>query len=90
MLTYETAKHCHTLIQESEQTALRRELIKKALEYSRIRAQWMVMTLDQRKEEDQRRTLAHNSFIGVCNILDRNMGTRDEDNAWRADLGEHR
>lgn len=90
MLTYETAKHCYGLILESEQTALRRELFQKALEYSRIRAQWMVMTIDQKKEMDQRRTLAHNSFIDACNIMSRNMGKNDEDNSWRADLGDDR
>jgi len=39
MLTYDKAKYCYGLILESEQTALRRELISKALEYARIRAQ---------------------------------------------------
>lgn len=90
MLTYETAKHCYGLILESEQTTLRRELIQKALEYARIRAQWMVMTIDQKKEMDQRRTLAHNSFIDACNIMSRNMGKNDEDNSWRADLTDDR
>lgn len=90
MLTYETARHCYTLILESEQTALRRELINKAIEYARIRAQWMVMNLEQRKDVDQRRTLAHNSFIDACNIMSRNMAKNDEDNSWRAGLGDDR
>ena len=50
----------------------------------------MVASLDQRKEMDQRRTLAHNSFIDACNIKSRNMGQNDEDNSWRAELGDDR
>jgi len=90
MLTYDKAKFCYGMIMESAQTALRRELFSKALEYARIRAKWMVSSLDQRKEMDQRRTLAHNSFIDACNIMSRNMGKNDEDNSWRAELGDDR
>lgn len=90
MLNYDKAKYCYGMILESELTALRRELIQKALEYARIRAQWMVITLDQRKEMDQRRTLAHNAFIDACNIMSRNMAKEDEDNSWRAELGDDR
>jgi len=90
MLKYETAKNCYSLILESELTALRRELFGKALEYARIRAQWMVSSLEQRKDMDQRRTLAHNTFIDACNIMSRSMGNQDEDNSWRADLGDDR
>ena len=90
MLTYDKAKYCYALICESGLIALRKELVQKALEYARIRAQWMVLTLEQRKEMDQRRTLAHNSFIDACNIMSRNMGKNYEDNSWRADLGDDR
>ena len=88
MLNYDIARHCYSLILESESTALRRELFQKALEYARIRAQWMVMSIEQKKEMNQRRTLAHNSFIDACNIMSRNMAKNDEDNSWRAYLGD--
>jgi hypothetical protein len=78
------------MIAESQQAALRKELLVKALEYARIRAQWILMSLEQRKEMDQRRTLAHNAFIDACNIMSRNMGNNDEDNSWRAELGDDR
>jgi len=90
MLTYDKAIHCYRMILESERTALRREMFSKALEYARIRAQWLVSSLEQRKEMDQRRTLAHNAFIDACNIMSRNMGKNDEDNSWRAELGDDR
>lgn len=40
---------------------------------------------EQRIEMDQRRRLAHNTFIDACN-----MGAEGEDNSWRADLGDDR
>jgi len=90
VLTYDKAKYCYGLILESEQTALRRELFCKAMEYARIRTQWMVSSIEQRKEMDQRRTLSHNAFIDACNIMSRNMGMNDEDNSWRDELGDDR
>jgi len=90
MFAYETARLCFELINESAQAALRMELFNKALDYARIRAQWMVVSLEQRREMEQRRTLAHNAFIDACNIMSRNMGKNDEDNSWRADLGDDR
>jgi len=90
MLNYDRAKSCYGMILESEQSALRSELFKKGLEYARIRAHWMVASSEQRKEMDQRRTLAHNAFIDACNIMSRNMGINNEDNSWRAELGDDR
>lgn len=90
MLKYDTAINCYSLILESNLSPLRRELFQKALEYARIRAQGMVSSLEQRKDMNQRRTLAHNSFIEACNIMSRNMEKNDEDNSWRADLGDDR
>jgi hypothetical protein len=39
---------------------------------------------------DQRRTLAHNAFIDSVNIMSRNMDKENEDNLWRAVLGDDR
>jgi hypothetical protein len=90
MLTYDKARRCYVMIAEAQQAALRKELLLKALEYARIRAQQMVSSLEQRKEIDQRRTIAHNAFIDACNIMSRSMGMNDEENSWRAELGDDR
>jgi hypothetical protein len=90
VLEYEAARLCYASIQKSEHVVLRRELFQKALEYANIRAQWNMMSTELRVEVDQRRTIAHNAFIDACNIMSRNMGKSDEDNSWRATLGDDR
>jgi len=90
MLGVETARHSFELIKTSRQVALRRELFTKAVDYSSIRARWLLSSIEQRKEMDQRRTAAHNTFIDACNIMSRNMGNNGEDNSWREDLGDDR
>lgn len=90
MFAYEKALHCFESINASGQDALRRELFRKAVDYATIRALWMLSTREQRQEMEQRRTLAHNAFIDACNIMSRNMGKNDEDNSWRAVLGDDR
>jgi hypothetical protein len=90
MLNYEEAGHCYELICASGLHALRNDLFRKGIEYARIRTQWHIATREQRLEMDQRRTLAHNAFIDSCNILSRNMAKADEDNSWRAELGDDR
>lgn len=90
MLDYQMARHIYDSIKGSDQVALRRELLSKATDYSNVRSQWLLASLEQRKAMDQRRTITHNSFIDSCNIMSRNMGLKDEDNTWRADLGDDR
>lgn len=90
MLSHESAKQCYEKIKGSQLIALRRELVLKAIAYAQIRAQWQQYTLDQRRDMDQARSLAHNAFIDACNIMSRNMGKHAEDNSWRAILGDDR
>lgn len=90
MLPYGTAKHCYEIICKSALASLRDELFRKGVEYARMRAQWQISTREQRDEMDQRRRLAHNAFIDACNILSRNMAKENEDNSWRAELGDDR
>lgn len=94
MLKYDTAKACYETIRDADlPTKLlppRRDFYNKAVDYARIRAQWQLTSREQRIEMDQRRRLAHNAFIDACNILSRNMAKEDEDNSWRAELGDDR
>ena len=90
MLSHESARQCYGEIKSSQLTALRKDLILKAIAYAQIRAQWQLYTYEQRRELDQTRTLAHNAFIDACNIMSRNMGKHGEDNSWRALLGDDR
>jgi len=90
MLTHDAARRCYGIICESALSSLRDDLLRKGVEYARIRAEWQLSTREQRIEMDQRRKLAHNSFIDACNILSRNMAKSGEDNSWRANLGADR
>jgi hypothetical protein len=94
MLTYEKARICYDTIRDADISTrlqpLRRDLYLKALDYARIRADWMVSPREKRIEIDQRRRLAHNAFIDACNILSRTMASEGEDNSWRAELGDDR
>lgn len=69
---------------------LKKDLIKAAIRYARIRTDWKLMTIDERKETDTTRTFAHNAFIDSCNILSRNMLKASEDISWRQMIGDNR
>lgn len=77
-------------IEETSFDSLRRDLIKCAFRYARYRCDWYLADNDERMKMDENRTIAHNAFIDSCNILSRNMMKADEDNEWRALLGDDR
>jgi hypothetical protein len=90
MLHYDKARACYNMILDSKQNELRNDLFLKAMEYAQIRTQCNLASSEQRQGMEQRRTLAHNAFIDACNIMSRNMVKNDEDNSWRAELGDNR
>lgn len=72
-MNYELASRLLKEIEETCITELRDELFRSGIRYARIRADWMVGGVEDRKDMDKTRTLAHNTFIDACNILSRNM-----------------
>ncbi len=89
-MDYEKAYSIFGDIQKTELTDLLDSLYGSAVRYARIRADWRLSTLDERKRVDSSRTIAHNAFIDACNILSRNMAKAGEDVSWRVELGEDR
>jgi len=85
-----TAQKILEMIEKTTLTGLIDDLLKTAVRYARIRTDWRFLTLDDKKEKDQTRTLAHNAFIDCCNILSRNMQKNGENHSWRKILGEDR
>lgn len=77
-------------IQATRWKSLADDLVKAAVRYARIRTDWALASVDQRREMDDERSRAHTAFIDCCNILSRNMAKVGEDNSWRAKLGEDR
>lgn len=84
------AKRILEAIEEApEHTALstpRKELVRAAIKYARIRTDWLVASLEDRMTMDSRRTAAHNAFIDTCNAMSRAMHTAGFSNEWRAEL----
>lgn len=94
-MTSETAKEIYEAILTSvsgnpvlEQAE--QDLLKAAVRYARIRTDWKMATLEERKGMDATRTAAHNALIDACNIVSRNAIKQGRTAAWRALLGEDR
>lgn len=90
MLPAAHARTCYEIINETSLESLKLALYRHAVEYAKFRSQWRFLTIDQRREIDPTRTIAHNAFIDSANILSRNMAKQGEDNSWRAALGDDR
>ncbi len=86
----ETARRVYDAIAQTRLERLRTDLFSAAIRYARIRVDWHFVTLERRKEMEQKRSLAHNALIDACNILSRNTLKEGEDNSWRAVLGDDR
>jgi len=89
-LNYQTAHHAYHQICESRLADLRTALLKAAVRYAAIRAEWHFMSLTERATADPVRTIAHNRFIDSCNILSREQAKIGEDNKWREAIGMDR
>lgn len=85
-----TAIELYEAIKKSSLQNLVDDLLKAAVKYARYRTDWQLSSLEERKAMDAARTRAHNAFIDNCDILSRNMIKIDEDNNWRALLGDDR
>jgi hypothetical protein len=89
-MNFEEASDIYRAIQATKHTSLTDELLKAAIRYARIRADWALASDDQRRDMDDMRSRAHTAFIDCCNILSRAMAKSGEDNTWRARLGDDR
>lgn len=89
-LNYQTAHHAYHQICETRLTDLRTALLKAAVRYAAIRAEWHFMSLPERATADPSRTIAHNRFIDTCNILSREQARIGENNKWREAIGMDR
>ncbi len=90
MLSFNQAKSCYDQINNSSLNSLRAAVFRQAIDYTFLRTQWQMMDRQQRQEIDARRTITHTAFIDTVNILSRNMAEQNEDNSWRAVLGDDR
>lgn len=63
------------------------ELIKIATRYAAIRANWLLLSREEKNEQDSGRTSCHNSAITHFNMLARYLKQHGKAAAWRDELG---
>lgn len=75
---------------ETKTPDLKRSLILCAVRYARLRTDWRLAALHERRARDSARAAAHNALIDAANILSRTVVKAGEDAAWRRHLGDDR
>ena len=68
--------------------ALYEELVAAAIKYSAIRAEWALMSREEKMEKDPLRTSLHNAVILQVNVLARYMRQVGKPALWRDLLGD--
>ena len=63
------------------------ELMKVATRYAAIRANWLLLSREEKNEQDSGRTSCHNSVITHFNMLARYLKQQGETAVWRDRLG---
>lgn len=72
---------------DSDALELYDDLIKVATRYAAIRANWSLMSREEKMEQDPGRTSCHNSVITHFNMIARYLKQRGKIAAWRDELG---
>jgi len=88
-MNYDTTVQIYEAMKQGDEN-LRSEVLRTAIRYCNIRAEWNLMTVKERMDADKRRTAAHNAFIDAVNILSRAMGKTSAGNEWRRLLSDDR
>ena len=68
----------------------KRDLILCAVRNARLRTDWRMAALNDRRAMNSARTAAHNALIDAANILSRAMVKARESVKWRQTLGDDR
>ena len=63
------------------------ELTKVATRYAAIRANWLLLSREEKSEQDSGRTSCHNSVITHFTMLERYLKQQGRTAAWRDELG---
>ena len=73
---------------DEDMTDLYHDLLSRSIEYSSVRAEWQMMTTEEKGAIDSRRSEIHDAVIREFDILARNLGTLGHDISWRDELGD--
>ena len=63
------------------------ELLEVATRYAAIRANWLLLSREEKNEQDSGRTSCHNSVITHVNMLARYLKQQGKSATWRDELG---
>ncbi len=63
-------------------------MIEKAIRYAHTRAEWTILTCQERIDKDESRSLLHDSFLSSVDIIARTQG--ETGSAWRKRLTDDR
>lgn len=66
------------------------DFVEGAVAYANVRAGWILLSNDEKMDQDKGRTYKHDSIINRVNILARYFEKIGKDVSWRAELGEAR
>lgn len=66
------------------------DFLEGAVAYANVRAGWLLLSNDEKMEQDKGRTYKHDSVINRVNILARYFEKTGKEVSWREDLGESR
>ena len=73
---------------DEDMTDLYHNLLSRSIEYAAVRAEWQMMTTEEKGVIDSRRSEIHNAVIREFDILARNLGKLGHDTSWRDELGD--
>lgn len=66
------------------------DFLEGAIAYANVRAGWLLLSNDEKMDQDKARTLKHDSVINRINILARFYEKFGKDISWRTELGDAR
>ena len=75
---------------QTKELRLRFDVILCAVRYARLRTDWRLAPLNERRVMDAGRRAAHNARIGAINILSGARVHAGENTTWRKDFGDDR
>lgn len=89
-MNYSLAKNLFEDIRSSSLHDMVLNLIRAAARYSGLRNNWYLASTEEKIDLDDERKIAHEAFIGWCDIMARNMREKGENFSWRSKLGNDR
>lgn len=78
---------CNEVKNDEEANEFFKELVKKSIEYAKIRSEWLLMTTEQKIDADPGRTMKHDALIVKFNQLARYLKSIGKEASWRDELG---